>query len=82
MANGKGAPDQDAIKMFVGQIPRGWNESELRVLFDEFGPVYQLSVLRDKATGESRGRSFGSWDRTCAWGGSGESGPLQIAKFT
>lgn len=54
--NGKVAPDQDAIKMFVGQIPRSWTETELRQLFDEFGPVYQLSVLRDKLTGESRGK--------------------------
>lgn len=56
--NGVGAPDPDAIKMFVGQIPRSWSEVELRQLFDDFGPVYQLSVLRDKGSGESRGKNL------------------------
>jgi RNA recognition motif-containing protein len=48
-------PDLDTIKMFVGQIPRHWNEAECRELFEEFGPVFQLNVLRDKATQASRG---------------------------
>ena len=29
-------PDSDAIKMFVGQIPRDWSEDECRALFSEF----------------------------------------------
>lgn len=51
-------PDSDTIKMFVGQIPRNWNETECRELFEEFGPVYQLNVLRDKNTQNSRGCCF------------------------
>lgn len=47
-------PDPDAIKMFVGQIPRTMSEVELRTMFQEYGPVYQLNVLRDKHTGESK----------------------------
>ncbi|GFW92514.1 CUGBP Elav-like family member 2 [Trichonephila clavipes] len=54
----KDQPDPDAIKMFVGQIPRNWDEAELRKLFDEFGPVHQINVLRDKMTGQSRGCCF------------------------
>lgn len=48
-------PDPDAIKMFVGQIPRSWDENELRNLFEEFGKVHSVNVLRDKVTGNSRG---------------------------
>lgn len=48
-------PDADAIKMFVGQIPRSWDENELRNLFEDFGKVHSINVLRDKATGSSRG---------------------------
>ena len=48
-------PDPDAIKMFVGQIPRSMDENELRKMFEEFGPVFQLNVLRDKMTGQSKG---------------------------
>jgi CUG-BP- and ETR3-like factor len=51
-------PDSDAIKMFVGQIPRYMNENDLQKIFDEYGPVYQLNVLRDKATGHSKGCCF------------------------
>ncbi|XP_028967214.1 CUGBP Elav-like family member 2 [Galendromus occidentalis] len=51
-------PDPDAIKMFVGQIPRNWDENELRNLFEEFGKVHSINVLRDKATGNSRGCCF------------------------
>ncbi|KAH7939629.1 hypothetical protein HPB52_015367 [Rhipicephalus sanguineus] len=54
---GKDQPDPDAIKMFVGQIPRSWDESDLKKMFEDFGPVYQINVLRDKATGTSRGLS-------------------------
>nr|XP_037272478.1 CUGBP Elav-like family member 2 isoform X3 [Rhipicephalus microplus] len=55
---GKDQPDPDAIKMFVGQIPRSWDETDLKKMFEDFGPVYQINVLRDKATGTSRGCCF------------------------
>ncbi len=48
-------PDQDTIKMFVGQVPRSMDEGELRGMFEDFGPVYQINVLRDKVTGQSKG---------------------------
>ena len=50
-------PDADAIKMFVGQVPRHMNESDIRGMFEEFGPVHQINVLRDKVTGHSKGQS-------------------------
>ncbi|XP_078000291.1 CUGBP Elav-like family member 1 isoform X9 [Glandiceps talaboti] len=51
-------PDPDAIKMFVGQIPRSMDENDLRKFFHEYGEVYQLNVLRDRATGQSKGCCF------------------------
>ena len=30
--------------------------SLLQVLFEEFGPIYQINVLRDKISGQSKGR--------------------------
>ncbi|KAH9497605.1 CUGBP Elav-like member 2 [Dermatophagoides farinae] len=51
-------PDSDAIKMFVGQIPKIWNESDCHKLFKEFGEIYSLKVLRDKESGQSRGCCF------------------------
>lgn len=51
-------PDPDAIKMFAGQIPRYMDENDLQKLFEEFGPVYQINVLRDKVTSQSKGCCF------------------------
>ncbi|KAI0224833.1 CUGBP Elav-like family member 2 [Lamellibrachia satsuma] len=51
-------PDPDAIKMFVGQVPRSMDEDDLRKMFEEFGPICQLNVLRDKVTSMSKGCCF------------------------
>ncbi|XP_069943409.1 CUGBP Elav-like family member 2 isoform X20 [Cherax quadricarinatus] len=58
MNSGHREPDPDAIKMFVGQIPRSMDENDLRKMFEEYGEVYQINVLRDKVTGQSKGCCF------------------------
>ncbi|XP_017491513.1 PREDICTED: CUGBP Elav-like family member 2, partial [Rhagoletis zephyria] len=47
-------PDPDNIKMFVGQIPKSWDELQLRQMFEQYGRVHILNVLRDKVTSASR----------------------------
>lgn len=49
-------PDSDAVKMFVGQIPRSWQEQDIIQLFQDFGPIHSINILRDKKSGESRGK--------------------------
>ncbi|XP_060572803.1 CUGBP Elav-like family member 2 isoform X7 [Ruditapes philippinarum] len=56
--NGRREPDSDAIKMFVGQVPRSMDENDLTKMFEQYGPVYQLNVLRDKVSGQSKGCCF------------------------
>ncbi|XP_066155214.1 CUGBP Elav-like family member 1 isoform X6 [Euwallacea fornicatus] len=51
-------PDHDTIKMFVGQVPRSMDENDLRRMFEEYGRVHSINVLRDKATGASKGCCF------------------------
>ncbi|KAG9352578.1 hypothetical protein JZ751_020992 [Albula glossodonta] len=53
-------PDIDAIKMFVGQIPRSWTEEQLRELFEPYGAVYEINVLRDRSQSppQSKGCCF------------------------
>ncbi|XP_074534612.1 CUGBP Elav-like family member 2 isoform X2 [Halichoeres trimaculatus] len=71
MSNGNGSkmngslehldqPDPDSIKMFVGQIPRSWSEIELKELFEPFGAVHQINILRDRTQNppQSKGCCF------------------------
>lgn len=51
-------PDSDTIKMFVGQIPRNWNEVDCRRLFEQYGSVFSCNILRDKSTQASKGCCF------------------------
>lgn len=53
---GEKEPDPDNIKMFVGQVPKSMDEAQLREMFEEYGPVHSINVLRDKATGISKGK--------------------------
>lgn len=77
-------PDPDAIKMFVGQIPRSWSEKELKELFEPYGAVYQINVLRDRSQNPPQSKGMA---RQQQWGenevllGTGESGVLLQPKL-
>ena len=48
----------DSPKMFVGQIPHVMDDSDLKQVFEEFGKVHEMSILREKITNESKGCCF------------------------
>lgn len=61
-------PDPDAIKMFVGQIPRSWSEKELKELFEPYGAVYQINVLRDRSQNPPQSKGMVVVAMPCAFG--------------
>lgn len=48
--------DPDAIKLFVGQVPKTFEEKDLRPYLEPYGEIYELSILRDKLNLAHKGR--------------------------
>ncbi|XP_020601899.1 CUGBP Elav-like family member 1 isoform X2 [Orbicella faveolata] len=60
MNNGGTIPmrDADAIKLFIGQVPRTWDDKDLRPYFESYGQIHELTVLRDRLTRSHKGCAF------------------------
>lgn len=54
-----GEPTNDVseyMKLFIGQIPRDYDEATLKDFFEEFGPVHEVTIMRDPITHISKGK--------------------------
>lgn len=46
----------EAIKLFVGQVPKTFEEKDLEPYLIEFGPIHELTILRDRMNGTHKGK--------------------------
>jgi len=56
-ASGNSGGEGQAIKLFIGQVPRTMPDSEVRSMFEQYGPIADFTLLRDKATGQPKGET-------------------------
>jgi len=70
----------DTVKLFVGQLPKQLSEQQLASVFSEAGTVYEINIIKDKLTKQSRGQRvilllclaviflfFGFWFGVFSW---------------
>ena len=48
----------DSMKLFIGQVPREMDEDALRPIFEGFGQILEITVIRDKISASHRGCAF------------------------
>ena len=46
------------MNIYVGYLPEGMNDDQLKAKFAEFGKVFSAKVIKDRDTGLSRGFGF------------------------
>lgn len=46
------------MNIYVGNLPRSTNEEAVRQLFEQFGDVREVKLIKDHETGELRGFGF------------------------
>ena len=56
MSTGNGAGQGGLIKLFIGQIPKTWEEEEIREILEPHGSIRELTILKDKISGTHKGK--------------------------
>lgn len=56
----------DVVKLFVGQIPKTLEEDGVREVFQEFGDIVEIVILRDRRSGVHQGCCFVKYSNVSA----------------
>ncbi|KAJ7773082.1 hypothetical protein B0H16DRAFT_1408964 [Mycena metata] len=62
LENAKRQPTADRGVLFLGRIPHGFYEDQLKAYFSQFGNITRLRVSRNKKTGQSKHYGFIEFD--------------------
>jgi len=46
------------LKLFVGQVPSGTTEDVIRQIFGQYGTITEITILKDRLTGNHKGCAF------------------------
>ena len=58
--NNKGGPA--GCNLFIYHVPPTWGDDDIRLYFTPFGTIISATIMKDRATGLSRGFGFVSYD--------------------
>lgn len=50
------------LKLFVGQVPKNMTEEDLAFVFEPYGRILDLTVIRDRRSGNHRGCAFVTYE--------------------
>jgi CUG-BP- and ETR3-like factor len=56
----KGGPA--GCNLFIYHVPPTWGDDDIRLCFSPFGSVISATIMKDRATGASKGYGFVSYD--------------------
>ena len=51
------------LKLFVGQVPKTFEETDLAMLFEPYGRIIDMTIIRDRRSGMHRGCAFVTYER-------------------
>lgn len=50
------------LKLFIGQVPKSMSEDDLAFVFEPYGRILDLAVIRDRRSGNHRGCAFVTYE--------------------
>ncbi len=51
-------PSVESVKLFVGQVPKHFDEKQLRQHIESYAPIEGLTILRDRVSGMHKGQLY------------------------
>lgn len=52
---------EEGTKLFIGQVPKTMDETDLFTILEKFGPMADVTIIRDKVTLQHRGCAFATF---------------------